>query len=609
MRVVIAERLTRAVRERYTGLIASADACWAFRAPDWQVARDALNDRRWRIGDYPLFDPVEEELGRWAYGLADLQRATGPLTPIERVMIAYGLQVRLRGAARAHAILNRIRTDADLLSRALHVDVIASDPYLRAAFGSHRGFDSGLEVHLHPDPNRSASLASLRERAVASRWLRSAELALASLVKRRQPIRQTRSLAFFVGDRAYLDLFAPIRGELMTRGWQVTVFEYDHVAPLERDVIEFSDAVRVARISFSGLPRRRWSLGSDALRGAPISAGGTLRALDASWMTAHVQIERHRRVLKAWQPDVVVSYGPDTMSLALQGAARECGIPSVFLPHGFLAPIPTNWSLPATATAVLGWGCVDDNSINPLGERQDGLVVVGHPNYDELVRRRASGRPTDLSALGIPPSRPFIVLLFVEWGLDLLDHAVHQRTLAMTAKALPGNAFVICKLHPGHDERARSEDVLDEILDRDSFRVVSSRDYPMSTLLQICHVAVAQEDSMALADAIVAGVPAIGIRHPEQPLGSFGLNYSAKDYREVCSLVADIGELREAMISLTRDAAARARLTERRSSYIKKFLFAADGRSSARAADLIEHLAAGKPPETFMARSGGDFSS
>lgn len=612
MRVLIAERLTRAVFDRYAGLIASADACWAFRVPDWQVARDALNDQRWRTGDYPLLDAADEGLGRWAHNVAERQSRTGePLTPVGRAMIAYGLQARLGGVARALAMVDRIRAD-ERASSALRIDIIASDPYMRDVCVSGRVRGAPLEIHLRADPNRSALLAILRERALASRWLRSVEFAVAWHRTRRRPARRRKTLGFFVHDQGYLDLFASIQSELTSRGWQIAVFADERLAPSDPQVIGFREAAKVSRAPFGIVPSKRWSVDSDIMRRSPVSAAATLRALDASWVTAMVQLERHRRVLAAWRPDVVASFGPDTMSLALQGAAREVGIPSVFFPHGFLTPSPLNWSLPASATAVLGQGCITASSVNPLGERQEGLVVIGHPSYDEIVRGRAAGRPADISSLDIPPSRPYLVLLFAEWARDLMDHAMQRRTLAMTANALPCDAVLICKLHPGPrelEERARCEDVLGAILDGDAFRIVSSRDFPTPTLLRVCHVAVATEESMTIADAVVAAVPAIGIRHPEQPFGSGSQNHPAKDYHEVCRVVTDVAELREAMIALTRDAAARARLIERRGSYVEKFLFAGDGCSSARAADLVEHLASGNKPGAFVPRSRSDVRS
>ncbi len=616
MRVLIVERLTRALLDRHAGLIASADACWAFRAPDWRVAHEALNDQRWRTGNYPLLDAADEGLARWAYAVADAQsRSTGSLTPIERAMIVNGLQVRLNGAAQAHAILDWILADAGGPSGHLRIDVVASDPYLRAAFESYTVHRGPHEIHLHGDPHRSALLAALRERAVASRLLRSASLAVPWFLTRPRHSRRRRSVGFFVFDKVPLELLAPIRSELSHRGWQITVFDCARLGVPDPDVIDFGEATKVTRLlPFRIIPSRSWSLDRDIVSGAPVSAAATVRALDATWITAMAQIERHRRVLEAWRPDVVVSFGPDTMSLALQEAARKHGIASLLLAHGFLIPIPLQWSLAATATAVPGWGCIKTNSVNPLGERQQGLVVIGHPNFDVIFQGRRDGRSTDLSSLVLPASRPYLVLFFGGWSRHLLDHAMYRRTLAMVAKALPRDALLICKLHPARAEHAeaereRCEDVLGRTLGPDAFRIVSSDHFATPDLLRVCHVAIATEDSMVLADAVAAGVPAIAIRHPEQPFGSGGLIHPAKDYHEVCSVVTNVEDLRKAMIALTRHTVGRARLLDRRDAYIREFLFAGDGRSSARAADLIEHLAAGQGPETFVPRASGNVLS
>ena len=46
------------------------------------------------------------------------------------------------------------------------------------------------------------------------------------------------------------------------------------------------------------------------------------------------------------------------------------------------------------------------------------------------------------------------------------------------------------------------------------------------------------------------------------------------------------------------------RLTRHRRAYVERFLCAADARSSARVAELVEHLAAGKEPRTFTTSVG-----
>jgi hypothetical protein len=108
---------------------------------------------------------------------------------------------------------------------------------------------------------------------------------------------------------------------------------------------------------------------------------------------------------------------------------------------------------------------------------------------------------------------------------------------------------------------------------------------------------------MALRDALVMGRPAIAIMDPSFPRREDScnpLNHPGSDFKGACCLVSNEAELRQALFLLTRDTRARNDLLRHRKAYIEQFLVAADGRSTHRVADLVEHLAAGKAPGSFI---------
>lgn len=594
VRVLIAEELTRSLIRRHADLIASADACWTPSARDWTAAHEALGDERWRTGDLPLIDEADTELGVWAYEVAASAIATGdPTDGGERAVLAHGLRVRLQAAQRARAIVDRVvaqgRTGPDAV-----VEIVASDPYLRALRPRGR-----LETRVRPAPGRSTLLAGLREWVSGSAAVRSLELG----APRRSsggPRVRPNGVALFRPGRGYVDHFEPIERELAARGHDVVVFEYDHLLG-DGDVVDFGAAVNGAGGRPARITARRWSLADEVLSAAPVHPAAVARAIDASWTVGAVQIDRHRRVLERWRPKVVLSFGPDTMSLALEAAALRCGIPSVYLPHGYLTPRPAVWSIPATATAVVGRACVEANALTPVGGRSDALVVIGHPQYDEFAGGRRGPAPAR-ATIDPPPGRPRLVVVFTEWAFDLLDQAMQKRTLEMVGRALPRDAFLLCKLHPGREDRERSETTLGAVLPPSAFRIVSSRELSTSALLGICDAAVATEESMALIDAVLAGCPAIGIRHPENPPGTGPLRHPARRIEEVCTVVEDVEALSRALERTVRDPAACVPSADALAAYVRRSLFAVDGWSSVRAADLVEHLAAGEDPRTFVAR-------
>jgi hypothetical protein len=170
----------------------------------------------------------------------------------------------------------------------------------------------------------------------------------------------------------------------------------------------------------------------------------------------------------------------------------------------------------------------------------------------------------------------------------------------MLAEALPDDAYLVCKLHPSFEERRFCQSILEACLPADAFRVVGESEFTTRELLAGCHVAVSNERSMVLTDAIVMGRPGIAIRHPESPLGSGDRNHPGKDFSENCWVVESSGELRAALTALTRDEAARAGLLTNRQRYLERFVLG-DGRAAQRIADLVEHLAAGRDAGSFSA--------
>ena len=592
LRIVVAEELTEAFLERYQTLVAAADACYAVTALDGRVALDALNDKKWVTGDLPLFDRADISLAKNVRAVVDAQSEVQPLTPMQRALLVQGVETRLRGAAFARAIIGRMGSEMGELPQPLHIDVVADDPYLRDSLLSLRS--TATTVRVHPKPARWPTLTRWRSRASESRAVRALQLA-APFPREARPIRRSsKALALFVFSQRSLDLFRPVGRELRERGWDVLVFSYAPLADADVGAIDFDKAARTAGIRIAAIPVRRWQVNLGQLTGLPVSAGAITRALDASWVTGLTQVERHHRVLEVWRPDVVASYGPDTTSIALQAAAKGHHIPSMFLPHCFLPPEPVSWFLHADATPLFGSGCFRVNAVNPLGERSQGLVLTGHPGYDVIAREGNLPVPPSIAAaLDVPASRPHVVLLFAEWNRMLLGQLILRRVLEMTAEALPDDALLVCKLHPGREERAMCEEVLGSRLPRQSFRVVGGRSFSTPLLLRACEVAVATEHSMALADAVVAGVPGIAIRQPEFPISTQSLSHPAQDYREVCRVVDGVSQLRAALMSLTHDPSARAVLRAARPRYIDKYLFAADGRSAARVANLAVHLASG----------------
>jgi hypothetical protein len=93
----------------------------------------------------------------------------------------------------------------------------------------------------------------------------------------------------------------------------------------------------------------------------------------------------------------------------------------------------------------------------------------------------------------------------------------------------------------------------------------------------------------------------VAIAFPDLPPDSLDSNHPAKDLRKHGALVRSAAELRDAVITLTRDETARRAALQQREAYLNLFLGGADGEASRRVASLIERLATNQDPSGAVA--------
>jgi len=621
LKILLTEQLAPCILSRYASLIYSADVCWALRVWKGKFALPILDDPRWRRGTSRLLYSTESCLARWAHAVVISQTPDGqPLSPIERAILSYGLEMRLWYPAMAKAFLAQSVMETGKRMGDLAVDVVAGDPYLRDAFEHADGIKAEVgSVRVHRVPGALPRLRQVLETLAANWWLRRMAFRVHQRFTswRSQPrmLARTRgrrkTAAFFVLNQRYMDLFQSVLSELESRGWYVPVFYYNPLTRPPTNAVAFADAAVGGKVSAQDSPLvpPRWVISDALLRESSVSQPWIAGALSASWAAAKTQIHRHRRVLEFLRPDTVISFGPETMSLALQSAARSMGIPSLLMAHGFQGPAQSSYFFAATACAVTGPACAAANKIDRYGARLDGIIATGHPPYDMLFRTAhgcSNDKRQNLSRLGLLGERPYIVLAFAWWGYSFVGHAIHWRSLKMLVEALPDDACLVYKLHPSFEEREFCESVLSAGLPKAAFRIVGEAECSTPELLEACHVVVMHVASMSLADAIVMGRPTIALEHEEFPCTAasvshhINLNHPAWAVKDVCWRVRNSVELRRALVALTRDEGARKEKLRYRRKFIEEFLVAPDGCSTQRVADLVEHLGSGKSPDSFI---------
>jgi hypothetical protein len=605
-RIFLAEGIDAAALARHAGTIARASRCAVPQVTDSQVASRLLTDPRWDPGDAPLWDRALARLSRWVNRIGLAQSSPWFSTRARRGLLACGLEARLRATAVAAAHYDHLRAQLPAAAT-VHLDLLANDPYLRDGLTTGAWLATPPHsLQLHGETPGRPLAAALRELAATQPWLRALARETAGPALSRRP---RTALVMTVSHRSVRQIESVLR-LLNERGWRVVVVHYgpepgdraNAARNLSAELIPFDRAspgwtAQVPR-ALSHWPR--WDLTATGAEPAPLSPFWLQRALEASYVSGAVQIVRHRQMLAALRPEVIFGYGPDLASLALQVAADERSIPTVFVPHGYSVPPHAFWHFFSRAVAVYGPACVQVNPAAADGAPLPGLVVTGHPPHDAMVREHdaAGGRRQPLAGLTAPPHRPHLVLALAGWGYDLICHRHQERLLGQLAEALPADAYLLCKLHPGFEDRERCDAILRRRLPADAFRVLGEADFSTAQLLAGCDVAVASERSMVLADAVVLGRPAVAVHHADSPFGCWDRNHPGKDFSAVCAVVHGSAELRATLVALLHDAGARDRLRRARAEYLRRHLVA-DGRAAERVASLAEHLAAGGDPASF----------
>ena len=375
MRVLIIEQLSEKLLADHARLISGADVRIPLTVGSGVAAAAALKQGRWWVENLPLFEAEAGRHARWVHRLVQAQKHEGELAD-ERSngLIAYGLEVRLRHSVLAQAYVRQAAEDHGHAVGQINLDVLGDDPYLRDTFTRRHVVRQFRSVALHSTAATRSWVTRVRVRAAASPSIRKLVVARQALgsnthsMTRSEDVPQTcRTAALFVQNQQSINLFRPVREELHSSGWRVRIFRYDEFEDRDGEAESFELAVQGA--ASCGRERLRmpaWTVADDCLDESPVSRAWLRVALNASWLTGWEQFVRHRRLLSAQRPNVVISYSVDAVALGLQAAAESLGIPSLFINHGSLGPTLSPWFFQWTALALAGRPCVDAHVVSAL---------------------------------------------------------------------------------------------------------------------------------------------------------------------------------------------------------------------------------------------------
>lgn len=357
--------------------------------------------------------------------------------------------------------------------------------------------------------------------------------------------------------------------------------------------------------------RQREALASAVVTGPAVRAAAVWRNYDlwavlsqALQDTARVQwpwsarsMDEARAALTHLRPQVAVTYAEaGGWGRALVLAARQLGIPSVGLQHGFIYRHWLNYEHEADEMERDGTEkgfphpdktCVFDRyAEQTLVERghlpAEAVVVTGSPRLDELVSRAVASDAERLAVragLGVGTDERLVVVA--------AKHSEIRPSLAElvdAVTALPGLRCVI-KPHP-----AESPDVYEASTRQAPTVTVASSDADLGRLLSASDGLITMNSTVAI-DGLVLGVPALVV----------GLPNNLSPFVEAGVMIgAGPGGVRAGLEALLYDRETRARLRDQAAAFTADYRMRADGHAARRAADEV--LAASQPPETIVAK-------
>jgi hypothetical protein len=292
-----------------------------------------------------------------------------------------------------------------------------------------------------------------------------------------------------------------------------------------------------------------------------------------------------RTILDSEQPDLVVltyEQGPYQRALIIEAAVRQ--IPSIALQHGSISADhydyvhdkvtldaraePNSFAIP-TVTCVFGE--TTKKVLTDIGRYPpEAVAVTGNWKHDDVVHYRDRTDPRLLArSFGLDPDLPVIGVLTADQASPEMIRVVLETAARRTRTA------VRVKLHPC-ESVLNARTLLDQ-LHHPQETLVEGRlkDVIMVSTIVICQV------STTILETILFDKPVIVVNARRLSIAE---EYKAGAF---CLYVEDLAELPGKINLLLDDAASRASLAAARPAFVARELFAADGNSSRRVAEVI----------------------
>jgi len=290
-------------------------------------------------------------------------------------------------------------------------------------------------------------------------------------------------------------------------------------------------------------------------------------------------VKAHHTLWNHLKPAAVVVADEGLPPACLGVAAAEAGIPSVCVAHSRTPPVSRTYAF--DVIALFGQGVVDE--LNRREQPPSGctLVSIGACRYDELFLGAYTSAPAIREQLRISPGQP-IVTFGSQWLVPNDTGHWKRRGVEWLLEGLPDDVVLVIKKHP-----LETDDICETVAsehDPGRYRIV--REVDLYGLLAASRALVTHNSNIA-TEAVLLRRPVILIDFPGAE-------------RELCAkhglalMVNSPESLNGAWHRAFQDGVHSIPDYEtKRSRLISRSLYADDGKSSLRLAELIEGRARG----------------
>ncbi|MDE4907339.1 CDP-glycerol glycerophosphotransferase family protein [Methanogenium marinum] len=312
------------------------------------------------------------------------------------------------------------------------------------------------------------------------------------------------------------------------------------------------------------------------------------------------QIEMAKKLTESENPDLILmQYEYGIFELSLIVAGKKQNIPVLAVQHGIITPshdgymhskdeLSTNGSIKSPyypipdITAVFG-PYYNDILTNLSTYPENSVVVTGQPRYDILYHAHEMyNKEQFLERYNIPKNHKIVL-----WTTQC--HAFSDEENNANSRAIFGalenlaDVTLILKQHPGEGEKY-TDMIMDALKDYHINVIILPRDSDTYEQLTVCDLLIVKKSTTAM-EAVALNKPVIVLNLSGKP--------DVIDYVEegVALGVYKENDLSIAIEKLLKDD---SELADNRESYVGKYLYKIDGKSTERVVQLIKKMVDGK---------------